>query len=153
MKAYRLLRPLHGKGIPRLLASGTLTSASTKADPQPRYITPNILLLEFIPNTLSVKDADPDLLQPDLIRSLIDTATSSQSFGVVHQDPNPGNYLFSPTRAVIIDFGKALFREEGESDEDWEEVVWSGGDPLRLRVCLAQKLGVKFLDDYLEKAT
>lgn len=108
VRAYTQLESLQGKGVPRLIGHGTLTPASLQTDPQPRYITPNVLLLEYISDAISLKDADVSMLRPDLIRSLIDTVNILPTLGVVHNDAHHGNYLFSANRAVIIDFGKAI---------------------------------------------
>ncbi|KAK7680182.1 hypothetical protein QCA50_016691 [Cerrena zonata] len=149
LKAYRQLQPLQGKGLPRLFGHGTLTSASMLPDGQPRYINPSALILEFVPNSTPLRDADPAMLRPDLIRSLLETVDSFHTFNVIHADPNPGNILFSPDRAVIIDFGEAYFRSEEESDEDWANAVFDEGDLRWCKIWITKRLGVESLDDYL----
>ena len=131
---------------------GKLTSATMRADPAPRYINPSVLLIEYIPNALTLNDVDPAMLRPDLIRSLLDTVDNLQKFYVIHADPHAGNYLFTPNRAVIIDFGTAFFKEAGETEEEWMSGVECQGDSRWARKLVAFKLGVESLDDYL-KAT
>jgi len=89
------------------------------------------------------------------MKSLIDTVDTFGPLGVVHDDLNPGNILFvpgdNPTRAVIIDFGSAILREE-DPDEQWTEAVRFNNDPRGLKVALRMKLGMETvaeLNDYL----
>ena len=153
VRAYTFLKPLQGQGIPILWGHGKLSSATMRADPAPRYINPSVLLIEYIPNALTLKDVDPAMLRPDLIRSLLDTVDSIEKLYVIHDDPHPENYLFTQNRAVVIDFGKAFFREAGETEEDWIAVVQCHRIPPYVRRLLAQKLSVESLDDYLNTAT
>ena len=47
--------------------------------------------------------------------------------GVIHNDINPNNILFTPAscpnRVVVIDFGQALFRDEEDTDTYWDECI------------------------------
>jgi hypothetical protein len=146
-EAYRLLAPLQGTRIPRCFGTGTLTP------PEPRAITPRVLLLKYLPDAKRLADVDPSSITPSLVKSLIETARAFGPLGVVHTDFNPGNILFipgdSPSRAVIIDFGSAGVREEGCSDEEWEAIVAENDDVHWIEVRLKQELGLEDLADYL----
>ena len=149
VRAYGELQPLQGKGIPRFLGHGKLCSNTLQQDPATRYIEPKILLLEYIPNSMTLQDADVSMIRPDLIRSLLDTVEKLQLYDVIHAGLHAGNFLFAPDRALVIDFGRAIFRD-GYSDEDWETLFVCEGDPRGVRVYLQQKLGIKSVDDYLK---
>ncbi|KAJ7655864.1 hypothetical protein DFH06DRAFT_1329296 [Mycena polygramma] len=81
-----------------------------------RVLSPHVLLLEYIPDTISLRDIDPSVIPAeaklDLGRSLISAAEEFGAFGVAHADVNPGNVLFTPAArpngAVVIDFGEAV---------------------------------------------
>lgn len=148
VSAYKRLKSLQGEGIPKLLGHGALNPTCMRTDPQPRYIVPDVLLLEYIPNAVAVKEAHLSMLRPDLIRSLIKTVSMLHIFGVIHADAHDGNYLVSTTRAVIIDFGTATVRDR-QSDEEWTALVNFWDDLGGCKFHIAAKLGVKSLDDYL----
>ena len=89
VRAYTLLKPLQGRGIPTLWGHGKLSSETMRADLAPRYINPSVLLIEYIPNALTLENADPTMIRPDLIRPLLNTVDSFQKFYVIHADPMP----------------------------------------------------------------
>ncbi|KAK7680203.1 hypothetical protein QCA50_016712 [Cerrena zonata] len=144
VKAYRQLEPLQGKEIPRFLGHGTLTVATLQLDPEPRFVIPNVVLLEFISGAVAMRDADSSMLQlpSPLVYSLIETARRFRTFGVIHNDPNYGNFLLTPNRAVIIDFGSAYFKGEDFSEEVWEKAVSVFNDVSFTERRIADKLGI-----------
>ena len=149
VRAYNQLRPLQGKGIPRFLGHGTLSSTTVQKDPAPRHIQLKILLLEYIPNSVTLEDADVSILRPDLIRSLLDIVKTLQLYDVIHPNPHADNLLFAPDRALVIDFGRAIFREERNSDEEWASEARAWDDHNGAKTYLQRKLGTKSIDDYL----
>lgn len=142
VRAYRQLEPLQGKGIPRFLGHGTLTVATLRLDPEPRFVIPNVILLEFISGAVTMRDADSSMLQLPLVYSLIETARRFRTFGVIHNDPNYGNFLLTPNRAVIIDFGSAYFKGEDFSEEGWEKMLDFFDDVFFVKHRIAEKLGL-----------
>ncbi|KAJ6472769.1 hypothetical protein C8R47DRAFT_1295639, partial [Mycena vitilis] len=131
--AYDRIAPLQGTAIPRCFASGTRSLVAEQ-----RIISPRVLLLEYIPDVISLRDIDPSAIPAasklELGNSLIKTAHQFAEFGVVHTDVNVGNILFTPvacpTRAAIIDFGEAFVRRDEDNGDDWEETVYFNDDPF-----------------------
>ncbi|KAJ7603403.1 hypothetical protein DFH06DRAFT_924397, partial [Mycena polygramma] len=116
--AYDRLAPLQGTAIPRCFGVGTRSLVAEQ-----RVLSPRVLLLEYIPDAISLRDIDPSVIPADskleLGNFLIKTAHRFAEFGVVHTDVNPGNILFTPvacpTRAVIIDFGESGVRRDEDN--------------------------------------
>ncbi|KZP28087.1 hypothetical protein FIBSPDRAFT_817674 [Athelia psychrophila] len=127
--AYAALPFLQGNGIPRCYGSGTM-------DLPGRAICPRALLLEYIQGSKTLRDVHPSAVGDALVKSLITTVELMQE-RVMHDDMNPGNILFSPgdrpTRAVLIDFGNAVMRRDGRSDENWHD---SNDDLHAMKICL-----------------
>jgi serine/threonine protein kinase len=132
---YKHLHSLQGLEIPRCYGSGTLILAN-------RAFHPRILLLEYIPDAVNLKEI---VVKPNqsVIVSLINTVYVFHTLGVTHNDLNSTNILFcphsAPTRAVIIDFGEAYFREDGDSDQEWNEIVKGSGDAGAIKRVLTWK--------------
>lgn len=142
LRAYKLLEPLQGNGIPRCFGSGRLILENTNT---PRAISPRAILLEYLPNSKSLADVNPDLITPALVSSIMQTVKSFGPLGVTHGDlGNYGNIQFTfdpplPPRACIIDFGGSSLRW-GEPDEDWASIVRTQGDVFTLFAHLKNKL-------------
>lgn len=58
------------------------------------------------------------------------------SYGVLHRDIRSQNILISPARIVIIDFGQALLRKEGLSDDKWKKRIKYEDEVEALRLIL-----------------
>ncbi|KAG6333041.1 hypothetical protein ID866_6049 [Astraeus odoratus] len=140
IEAYRRLVHLQGLSIPKLYGSGKLLSYP----PGSRAIDPPGALLEYIPG-ITLRDIDPAKVLPKLYKPLIPVVASFADFGVLHYDVNQNNIMFTPSeapqRAVIIDFGGAVLRPEGMSDEVWKDAVESASELWALRWSLGQKIG------------
>jgi serine/threonine protein kinase len=111
-----------------------------------RAISPHVLILEHIPNSVPLDKVDPGVVSTQLTQSLLDTAAAFSRLGVVHTDLNTGNILFSPgdrpTRAVVIDFGESIVREE-EDDQTWAEIVDENADVAYMRKRLKRFIGTE----------
>jgi hypothetical protein len=124
VESYMPLAPLQGREVPCCYGSGHLILAN-------RAFFSHILLLQYIPDAVNLRDI---IDKPDwsIILSLVKTVCVFGALGVTHNDLNPGNILFSPrnapTHAAIIDFGHAYYREGGDSDQEWNEIVKENGD-------------------------
>src|SRR5258708_1279684 len=122
LEAYSRCGALQGNGMARCFGSGVLYSDSS------RLIKPPFILLEYIHGT-PLPLMDPTAITKPIIYMLLNTIITYTSFGVIHNDPRPANIMFSPmspfapTRAVLVDFGEAIIRDAGESDEEWKESV------------------------------
>jgi len=92
VEAYRLCKSLQGRGIPLFYASGTLDHSNCTAQ---RVVSTRIILLEYIRDTKTLHDADPESIQPTIVTSLIATAKSFDPLGANHGDLNNGNILIS----------------------------------------------------------
>ena len=134
---YDRLLPLQGSAIPRLLATGTVIP------PDDRAIRPPAVIIEYIPDAVSLCDVPVELVTPELCAALLRTVDSFGSYGVVHTDINWNNVLFSPstrpTRVVVIDFGCGGVRKEDQDEEDWKETVRCGNDSRHVRWVLEQR--------------
>ena len=135
--AYDRLLPLQGSAIPRLLATGTIIP------PDDRAIWPPAVVIEYIPDAVSLCDVPVELVTPELCATLLRIVGSFGSYGVVHTDMNWNNVLFTPreqpTRVVVIDFGCGGVRTEDQDEDDWKESVRWANDSPRLRWVLGQK--------------
>ncbi|KAM5545664.1 hypothetical protein V8D89_000702 [Ganoderma adspersum] len=134
---YDRLRPLQGSAIPRLLL------AATVIPPDERAFQPPALVIEYIPDAVSLCDVPADLVTRELCAALLRTVDSFAGLGVVHGDMNWNNVLFAPsdrpTRMVVIDFGCGGVRREDQGDDDWQESVVWGSDSRRVRWVLGQR--------------
>ena len=114
-EVYHHLRPLQGAAIPRLLATGVVLP------PDERAIQPQAIVIEYIPDAVSLCDVPVDLVTPELCATLLHVVDSFGSHGVVHTDMNCNNVLFTPsdrpTRVVVIDFGCGGIRTEDQDVE------------------------------------
>ena len=109
-----------------------------------RAIEPFAILMEYIQGTsLADIEVGKANLPPSIFRPLLDAVKSFGDLGVFHSDIGPRNVLVSPsdapTRAVLIDFGCAGVREDGESEELWIANVIFFDDERRLRRLLREK--------------
>lgn len=135
--AYEHLQELQGTAIPRLLGVGRWD-----VGPTTRAIQPPVLVFEYVEG-ISLRDINPELLDPTLCASLVAAVDGFASLGVCHTDLNEGNILFSPPehplRAVVIDFGCATVRDEDFSEEDWSETVQFEADSKWIHKILEKK--------------
>lgn len=135
VESYRRLHSLQSYRIPRCYGSGTLILPN-------RTFSPRILLLQYISDAISLEDI---AVKPDqsVLTFLAETAHAFGVLGVTHNDINPGNILFSPrtapTHTIIIDFGEAYFREDDDSDEEWDEILKGNWDVDAVRQVLVWK--------------
>ena len=136
-EVYDRLRPLQGSAIPRLLTTGVVLP------PDERAFQPPAVVLEYIPNAVSLSDVPVDAVTPELYATLLHVVDSFAGLGVVHADVNWNNVLFTPserpTRVVIIDFGCGGVRTEDQDDESWLDRVACGNDSARARWVLEQR--------------
>ncbi|KAM5545657.1 hypothetical protein V8D89_000695 [Ganoderma adspersum] len=136
-EVYGRLCTLQGSAIPRLLTIGIVLP------PDERAIQPPAIVMEYIPDAISLCDVPVDLVTPELCASLLRTVDSFAGLGAVHADVNWNNILFTPserpTRVVVIDFGLGIARKEDEDGEAWEESVAYGHDGWQMRWVLGQR--------------
>ncbi|KAI0685540.1 hypothetical protein BC835DRAFT_1383501 [Cytidiella melzeri] len=140
--AYEHLRALQGSMIPRFHFSGAIIPSDERA------IQPPAIVLEYIPEAVSLRDVSGDVLDVSTAVALVRTVDSFPAYGVYHGDINQNNVLFTrstPARAVVIDFGCAGVREDGEDEETWQLNVNFAGDSARIRRMLSDK-GIEVVD-------
>ena len=110
-----------------------------------RASSPHVLFLEFLPDAESLALVDPKVVPLSLLHPLLDAVDEFGAFGVVHNDLNLGNIIFSPryqpTRAAIIDFGEAGVREE-EDEFEWAGIVEECADSTWIRKRFRRALGI-----------
>lgn len=58
------------------------------------------------------------------------------SYGLMQRDVRSSNILISPSRVAIIDFGEAILREEGVSDDEWNAQVRTEDEDEAVRFIL-----------------
>ncbi|KAI0748860.1 hypothetical protein C8Q74DRAFT_376561 [Fomes fomentarius] len=143
--AYAHLRELQGTAIPRLYLVGTWLP------PDERAIQLPALVMEYIPDAVTLGDVPGDVLDPEMCATLIRTIETFPSYGVYHGDLHNHNILFTPKerpqRAVVIDFGCSATREDFETEELWNFNVMAYNDGLRIRVALGRRKGVDLPPD------
>ncbi|KAM5545662.1 hypothetical protein V8D89_000700 [Ganoderma adspersum] len=139
-EVYDRLRPLQGSAIPRLLLTATVIP------PDERAVQPPAVVLEYIPDAISLCDVPVDLATAELCASLLGVVDSFAGRGVVHADVNWNNILFTPrdrpTRVVVIDFGCGGIRTEDQDDQAWRDCVAWNNDSRRARRVL-KKRGIR----------
>ncbi|KAM5545648.1 hypothetical protein V8D89_000686 [Ganoderma adspersum] len=136
-EVYDRLHPLQGSAIPRLVTTGIVLP------PEERAIQPQAIVIEYIPDAVSLCDVPVDSVTPELCATLLRVVDSFAGLGVVHTDMNWNNVLFTPsdrpTRVVVIDFGCGGIRTEDQDDEEWQDSVACGNDSWRVRWVLGQR--------------
>ncbi|KAL0958375.1 hypothetical protein HGRIS_000517 [Hohenbuehelia grisea] len=134
--AYEALHTLQGTFLPRLLLTGLIDFSDSRA------IHPPAVVLEYI-SGVTLRDIEPNLLSLDVCAPLVSCIDSFVEFGVFHGDINPGNIIFQPAerpvRAVVLDFGCAGVKVEGEDEDTWLFTVNFLGDSTRIRTYLREK--------------
>jgi hypothetical protein len=135
---YTKLVLLQGKGVAKCYGSGTLNLPG-------RVIAPRVLILEYLPGAMTLKDVPLNLITDEVIESLVSTMASFGPLGVTHCDLNDTNVLFIPgqngiNRSVIVDFGSS-FTHEDKSEDKWKRIVEQEQDVRWLKVRLRDKLG------------
>ena|SRR5277367_6237944 len=124
-RAYQKLRPLQGLCIPRFYG----TTEMDKTWKNPLYIHLDVygILLEYIEgSTLEELNSESLLVNkhPHIGQATVDCFERITRFGVLHGDVNYGNVMVRHDgRVFLVDFAWALFRSDGESDEEWKEYV------------------------------
>jgi serine/threonine protein kinase len=135
--ALRRLISLQGTIIPKFYGSGNIIPPA-----RTRSIQPPAVLIEYIRGT-TLADYNAAKL-PNLpfaiFRPLLDAIRKFKDLGIYHGDVSDTNILVSPSsapeRAVLIDFGRAGVREDGESEEDWAGICDFYSDEEGLKVAL-----------------
>ena len=73
---------------------------------EPHTIVPRILLLEYIPHSMSLNKLENiKLITPWHVHTLLVATWKLNELGVVHLDLEPRNILLCPDHVVILDFG------------------------------------------------
>ena len=111
--------------------------------PDDSAIRPPAVIIEYIPDAVSLCDVPVELVTPELCAALLRIVDSFGSYGVVHTDVNWNNVLFTPskrpTRVVVMDFGCGGVRTDDQDEEDWKQsAVWANDGP-RLRWALERR--------------
>ena len=136
-EVYDRLRPLQGSAIPRLLLTATVIP------PDERAVQPHAVVLEYIPDAVSLCDVPVDSVTPELCASLLGVVDSFAGRGVVHADVNWNNILFTPrdrpTRVVVVDFGCGGVRTDDQDDDAWRDCVAWNNDSRRARRVLEKR--------------
>ncbi|KIJ91879.1 hypothetical protein K443DRAFT_467211 [Laccaria amethystina LaAM-08-1] len=136
--------PLSGSAVPMLYGFGDFISE------EPRAIIPRILLLEYVPRSVSLdKLKNIKLITPWHIRTLLAATRKLNELGVVHWELEPRNILLCPDRVVIIDFGVSTTRVQGGIDmfshDEWTTKLEDGWNEQTVRMMLDHLRGHGFL--------
>ncbi|KAI0804727.1 hypothetical protein BC629DRAFT_1247529, partial [Irpex lacteus] len=138
--AYRRLQDLQGSTIPLFFFSGSVLYPVERA-----FDTPAIVM-EYVPDAITLDKIPLENLTPDLCETLLRTADTLPYHGVLHNDLNLNNVLFTPSddpnRVIIIDFGEAVLREESDDDSDWKELTRMYGCLRFIRYLLVKQKGI-----------
>lgn len=144
--SYIQLSSLQGTEIPVFYGDGVLDISGTTP---PRVRNPPVILLEYIPNAVTLRDVNPRVLTESLMRSMLNVVDHINGLNVLLTDINPGNFMYAPadrpTRAIAVDFADARLRSPDEPDESWAEMVSLESAPSGIRLWLRmqfQKTGL-----------
>ncbi|KAI1784118.1 hypothetical protein LXA43DRAFT_1077470 [Ganoderma leucocontextum] len=136
-EVYDRLAPLQGSTIPRLLLTGTLLP------PDERAIQPHAVVIEYIPDAVSLADVPVEVVEPELCATLLRVVDSFASHGVIHWDMHMNNILFAPrerpTRVVVIDFGHGEVREEDQDEDAWRQRIVFSNESRHVRSLLRRR--------------
>ncbi|KAJ8074842.1 hypothetical protein PM082_019167 [Marasmius tenuissimus] len=124
VEAYRRLSDFQGSTIPNFLGHGKLNLPD-------RAISPPFILLEYIPDAVTLENIDPNVvpLVPRHLCEAFEIAVRqiTQKGGIVHDQMYEIKILLSPsntpTRITLIDFGAAYWEVPPEH-RDWEETAF-----------------------------
>ncbi|KAK0431068.1 hypothetical protein EV421DRAFT_2064960 [Armillaria borealis] len=138
--AYRLLHRLQGTCIPRLHG---VVRLSITSDSEPLHPITDIvqgLAFEYV-HGVNMEDLKPgvDISQQEaeaISSRVMDVFRTIEAENcVIHNDLHIGNVILRDS-PVIIDFGFAIIRRPGWSDEEWKGVVEGGPDTRNMRRAL-----------------
>jgi serine/threonine protein kinase len=135
--ALTRLISLQGTLIPKLYGSGHVVPPM-----HTRRIQPPAVLIEYIhgTNLADYNAAKLPNIPPAIFRPLFDAIRKFKDLGVFHGDIDGRNILVSPseapTRAVLIDFGRAGVREDEELEEDWIWICTFYSDETKFELAL-----------------
>ena len=114
--AYERLKDFQGSVIPRFIMAGRFLP------PDERAIQPPALVLEYIPS-INLHDVPSAAITPAICAQLLSAIESFPSYGVIHNDITPTNIHFTPpeqpVKAVVIDFGCAVIRDDDDDEGYW----------------------------------
>lgn len=117
LEAYRRLEPLNGAGVLHFYDCGHLILDG-------RAITPRVLLLEHLPDAVSLPHVNRRLVSYGLMVGLVELMMTFQSLGIVHTNLSPEYVVFSPadcpTRAVLDNFEEVISEDDVLEVEPWE---------------------------------
>ncbi|TDL17495.1 hypothetical protein BD410DRAFT_549935 [Rickenella mellea] len=151
VEAYLRLQAFQGHHIPKLYGEANFITTDVR-----RAIIPRSLLIQYIPNAVTIDKISKDLVTTSLAKSFFHLLKSFHALGVIHNDLHHDNILVADSsenlqaRAVFIDFGEVCLRD-GETDEEWAKIVRCLGDERFMRRQLQKVLGTEdvacFIDD------
>lgn len=146
VNAYAHLQDLQGKSVPQLFASVHMDAFSTN---HPLFEVQGILI-EFIEGyCLSELLNEPESTWQSICDEAVRTIDLIGNHGVLNEDVRPSNIIVrkratSPTAEVfVIDFGQCRFREDYESDAEWEHEKSVQDEEGAVGYVMARRLGGK----------
>ncbi|KAF8312111.1 hypothetical protein DL93DRAFT_2156867 [Clavulina sp. PMI_390] len=139
--AYRLLEHLQGSILPRLYTAICVQQPGYLRGPRAPKCEIFGLLMEDVSGfnfqTYDASEVDGGTRSSvtALTHILMAAVSTFTTYGVVHRDIRRANIIvnLSGFRIILFDFGNALVREQGETDEEWEEAIEWTDDMGRLR--------------------
>jgi serine/threonine protein kinase len=139
-RAYHLLEPLQGHGIPRFEGEYLYRRVSSEDCPCFHY---KVNLLEFVP-AVRFDNLDPKSFTVDQKSVLKSHAfkilDKIHELGVYHHDLISSNLLWDGKSVTIIDFGNATFRQDAKEHliDEWVEL-----DKGQLMSTLVESVGIE----------
>ena len=126
---------MQGSIIPRCYASVQVVPPPTDREIPEEALVYGLMLEEV--GGADHDDFDPSVADyTSLGHSLMAAVYTFPSCGLMHHDVRWHNILISPNRIAIIDFGEAILRKEGVSDDEWNEQVRAEDEVEALRILL-----------------
>ena len=105
--AYARLRALQGRAVAKFIWQGELAPGLIDA-----------LVTEYAGERL------PDVVPPALVSSMLESLDAIHTAGVLHGDIAKRNCVVNDqSKVLFVDLAFAQFREDFESEQDWEEAV------------------------------
>ncbi|KAG9849751.1 hypothetical protein KCU98_g2698, partial [Aureobasidium melanogenum] len=174
-KAYQLMAALQGVVVPKMLGevildlsteAAKITSDGELADAKsmtsdtndnPRISIIPGLLLQFV-DGFELTDLHEHLPREQwqsVVDSSITTLRQIQACGILNYDANTRNFIIDPTshKAMMVDFGITKFREDVDSDREWDKMQAYKDEEFLVAMAIQHRLKTLTGDTIVYKPT
>lgn len=154
IRAYEHLKKLQGKCVP--LFYGTTSFSLAPPESGDEFFQVGGVLIQHIDGFIlddlfDIEEASPDVNYQDLIQRVVEVAEEVNKCGVINSECRPHNMIVQKgsMQPFEIGFDHCAFREDYESEEEYNDDVQCCGNPVgfggvvAIRLNRVLKLGIK----------